>query len=159
MTKRTGLAMMLMWITMTAMAQGTMQQQVGGTDIKVEFFTPSIVRVTKHPVGHTTTDPRLVVTARPEAVKTTRHGNSLSSDVLTATIDTKTGAISFTTAKGKTLLREKNCGFEERREGNDAGAYRMTQTFTLDISALAPGAYFVRLTGERTVAIRKLIVK
>ena len=132
MTKRTGLAMMLMWITMTAMAQGTMQQQVGGTDIKVEFFTPSIVRVTKHPVGHTTTDPRLVVTARPEAVKTTRHGNSLSSDVLTATIDTKTGAISFTTAKGKTLLREKNCGFEERREGNDAGAYRMTQTFTLD---------------------------
>ena len=34
-----------------------------------------------------------------------------------------------------------------------------TQTFTLDISALAPGAYFVRLTGERTVAIRKLIVK
>ena len=124
--------MVLFGIAMAAMAQGTMQQQVGNTSVKVEFFTPSIVRVTKHPVGHDFTAKSLVVTAKPESVKTTRHGNSLSSEQLTVSIDAKNGSISFATAKGKTLLKEKNSGFEERREGNDAGAYRVTQTFTLD---------------------------
>ena len=124
--------MVLFGIAMTAMAQGTMQQQVGNTSVKVEFFTPYIVRVTKLPVGNDFTAKSLVVTAQPESVKTTRHGNSLSSEQLTVTIDAKNGSISFATAKGKTLLKEKNSGFEERREGNDAGAYRVTQTFTLD---------------------------
>lgn len=32
-------------------------------------------------------------------------------------------------------------------------------SFEFDISALAPGAYFVRVTGERQTAVRKLIVK
>ena len=132
MTKRTSLTMVLFGIAMAAMAQGTMQQQVGNTSVKVEFFTPSIVRVTKLPVGHNFTAKSLVVTAKPESVKTTRHGNSLSSEQLTVSIDAKNGSISFATAKGKTLLKEKNSGFEERREGNDAGAYRVTQTFTLD---------------------------
>ena len=132
MTKRTGFAMVLFGIAMAAMAQGTMQQQVGNTSVKVEFFTPSIVRVTKLPVGHNFTAKSLVVTAKPESVKTTRHGNSLSSELLTVTIDAKNGSISFATAKGKTLLKEKNSGFEERREGNDAGTFRVTQTFTLD---------------------------
>ena len=124
--------MVLFGIAMAAMAQGTMQQQVGNTSVKVEFFTPSIVRVTKLPVGHNFTAKSLVVTAKPESVKTTRHGNSLSSELLTVTIDAKNGSISFATAKGKTLLKEKNSGFEERREGNDAGTFRVTQTFTLD---------------------------
>ena len=132
MTKRTGFAMVLFGIAMAAMAQGTMQQQVGNTSVKVEFFTPSIVRVTKLPVGHNFTAKSLVVTAKPESVKTTRHGNSLSSEQLTVSIDAKNGSISFATAKGKTLLKEKNSGFEERREGNDAGTFRVTQTFTLD---------------------------
>ena len=124
--------MVLFGIAMAAMAQGTMQQQVGNTSVKVEFFTPSIVRVTKLPVGHNFTAKSLVVTAKPESVKTTRHGNSLSSEQLTVSIDAKNGSISFATAKGKTLLKEKNSGFEERREGNDAGTFRVTQTFTLD---------------------------
>ncbi|MBR5654717.1 MAG: DUF5110 domain-containing protein [Prevotella sp.] len=132
MTKRTSLTMVLFGIAMAAMAQGTMQQQVGNTSVKVEFFTPSIVRVTKLPVGHNFTAKSLVVTAKPESVKTTRHGNSLSSEQLTVSIDAKNGSISFATAKGKTLLKEKNSGFEERREGNDAGTFRVTQTFTLD---------------------------
>ena len=123
---------MLLGMAMTAMAQGSMQLQAGETEVKVEFFTPSIVRVTKQPVGHVFTEKKLVVTAQPEAVKTIRQGNSLRSEQLTVTIDAKTGAIAFATAKGKILLKEKNFGFEERREGNDADAYRVTQTFTLD---------------------------
>ena len=32
-------------------------------------------------------------------------------------------------------------------------------TLTIDLNGYAKGAYFVRITGERTIAIRKLIVK
>ena len=35
----------------------------------------------------------------------------------------------------------------------------MDNSLTIDISDLSQGAYFVRITGERTTAIRKLIVK
>ena len=33
------------------------------------------------------------------------------------------------------------------------------QTITIDVSSMSQGAYFVRITGDRVNAIRKLIVK
>ena len=33
------------------MAQQALQQQVADTEIKAEFYTPTIVRVTKTPIG------------------------------------------------------------------------------------------------------------
>lgn len=45
------------------------------TDISVEFYTPTIVRVVKRPAGSTATDERLVVTARPEEVSVTTKGS------------------------------------------------------------------------------------
>ncbi len=114
------------------MAQQTLQQQVADTEIKAEFYTPTIVRVTKTPIGRNYTPKNLVVTAKPQDVTVSRKGNSMSSSSLTVKMDARTGAITFTTANGKTLLREKTFSFAKRNEGHDADAYRVNQTFILD---------------------------
>ena len=84
-------------------------------DVKIEFFTPSIVHVVKGEPTKT-----LVVTAKPEAGVARQKGNTWSSSELTVKQDAK-GNLTFLTAKGKVLLREKGC---------DVKAVR--QTFTLD---------------------------
>ena len=85
-------------------------------EVKVEFMTPMIVHVVK---GQPTKS--LVVTAKPEQVAVTRQGNTMKSSELTVKQDPKTGALTFLTAKGKVLLREKDCDVSEVR-----------QTFLLD---------------------------
>ena len=62
-----------------------------------------------------------MVTTKPESVKLTRQGHTTSSDVLTVRQDPKTGALTFLTAKGQVLLREKDCDVAKVR-----------QTFRLD---------------------------
>ena len=115
-----------------AMTGNPVEMQTNGTTVKLEFFTPSIVHVVKTPIGHTYEKQGLVVIARPDDVKVTQKGHTVSSDVLTVSLNAKTGALTFTT-KGKTLLREKGMSlFEPRTEGPDSGAYRVTQCFQLD---------------------------
>ena len=84
-------------------------------DVKIEFMTPSIVHVVKGQPTKT-----LVVTAKPEQVNVTKKGNITSSSKLTVKQDAQ-GNLTFLTAKGKVLLREKSCDVKEAR-----------QTFTLD---------------------------
>ena len=83
--------------------------------VKVEFMTPSIVHIVK---GEATSS--LVVIAKPEQVDVKQKGNTWSSSVLTVKQDAQ-GNLTFLTAKGKVLLREKVCDVAEAR-----------QTFTLD---------------------------
>ena len=84
-------------------------------DVKVEFFTPSIVHIVKGQPTKT-----LVVTAEPEPIEVKHRGNVWQSAELTVRQDAK-GNLTFLTAKGKVLLREKACDVNEAR-----------QTFTLD---------------------------
>ena len=84
-------------------------------DVKVEFITPSIVHVVKGQPTKT-----LVITAKPEQVKVVKKGNITSSSELTVKQDAQ-GNLTFLTAKGKLLLKEKSCDVKEAR-----------QTFTLD---------------------------
>ena len=83
--------------------------------VKVEFMTPSIVHVVK---GEPTKS--LVVIAKPEQVAVTQTGNMWKSSELIVKQDAQ-GNLTFLTAKGKVLLREKSCDVTEVR-----------QTFTLD---------------------------
>ncbi len=83
--------------------------------VKVEFMTPSIVHVVK---GEPTKS--LVVIAKPEQVEIKQKGNTWSSNALTVKQDAQ-GNLTFLTAKGKVLLREKSYDVTEVR-----------QTFTLD---------------------------
>ena len=85
-------------------------------DVKIEFITPNIVHVVKGMPTKT-----LVVIAKPEEVAVTRKGNTWASSELTVRQDPKTGALTFLTAKGKVLLREKDCDVSKVR-----------QTFQLD---------------------------
>ena len=43
--------------------------------------------------------------------------------------------------------------------GRTVYSERANETLTIDLSGYAQGAYFVRISGEQTMAIRKLIVK
>ncbi len=130
--KKKSIICLLTLAPIVAMAQQALQQQVADTEIKAEFYTPTIVRVTKTPIGRNYTPKNLVVTAKPQDVTVSRKGNSMSSSSLTVKMDARTGALTFTTANGKTLLREKTFSFAKRNEGHDADAYRVNQTFTLD---------------------------
>ena len=84
-------------------------------DLKVEFFTPSIVHIVKGEPTKT-----LVVTAKPDAVAVTQNGNTWKSSELTVRQDAK-GNLTFLDAKGKVLLREKTCNVK-----------KVSQTFVLD---------------------------
>ncbi len=83
--------------------------------VSIEFFTSSIVHVVK---GKPTKS--LVVIAKPEEVAVVKTGNTWKSSELTVSQDAR-GNLTFLTAKGKVLLREKACDVKEVR-----------QTFTLD---------------------------
>ena len=85
-------------------------------EVKVEFLTPTIVHIVK---GQPTKS--LVVTAQPEAVAVTHQGNTFKSSMLTVKQDPKTGVLTFLTAKGQVLLREKCCDIA-----------KVKQVFTLD---------------------------
>ena len=90
---------------------------VGGLaqEVKVEFFTPSIVHVVKGQPTKT-----LVVTAKPENVPLSNVKGQWKSSELTVRLDAN-GKLTFLTAKGKVLLKEKSCDIKDAR-----------QTFTLD---------------------------
>ena len=127
------LLLLLLAVVATALsAQNPMRMQAGATDVKVEFYTPTIVRVVKVPAGQDYQDKSLVVIAKPETVAVTQKGQTLSSGQLTVKVHPKTGALTFLDAKGRILLREKSSQFEPIATGNNKGAYRIGQAFTLD---------------------------
>ena len=88
--------------------------------VKIEFFTPSIVHVVKYP-GQPVTPESKVIIAKPQQVALTQHGNTTESAELKVQLNEKTGCLTFMTAKGKVLLREKSHSFAP-----------LNQTFTLD---------------------------
>ena len=84
-------------------------------DVKVEFFTPGIVHIVKGQPTKT-----LVITAKPEDGQYVVGKDQWKSSELTVKQDAK-GNLTFLTAKGKVLLKEKDCDVSQAR-----------QTFTLD---------------------------
>ena len=114
--------------TLTLMAQNAVQWQAGETNVKVEFYTPTIVRIVKTPAQQTYDKKSLVVLAKPEAVSIAQKGLSASSGKLSVRMDAKTGALTFADGKGRVLLREH--GFSLTRRNADE--WEVKQTFTLD---------------------------
>ena len=115
----------------TTTAKNEVEFTTKSCNIKVEFYTPSIVRIVKVPTGHTFNKKSLVVIANPLDVAITRNGNKITSDSLSITVD-KLGRITFKNKKGKLLLKEKNSNFVLRTDGADKGAYKVSQTFSLE---------------------------
>ncbi|MCM1355964.1 MAG: glycoside hydrolase family 31 protein [Staphylococcus sp.] len=105
-------------------------------DVKIEFFTPDIVRVVKTPDGVADAAASLVVTAVPDRVKvkeSKREGvTTYQSSSLKVTVDDRSGKVVFATADGSPLLSEGSYLFTPISEGIDKGAYKVKQGFTLD---------------------------
>ena len=108
-----------------------------GMDIRVEFYSPSIVRVYKTPEGKPYNKESLVVVKSPETVKvdfSEEAGQTvLKSSTLKILINPATGGISFHTIAGNELLKDKDYG-TSFADKNDAGtpSYQVRGSFLLD---------------------------
>ena len=109
----------VMFAWLMAMSLGSVKAQ----DVKVEFFTPSIVHVVKGEPTKT-----LVITAKPENVAVTQTGNTWKSSELTVKLDPEMKTFTFMTNKAKVLLKEK--GWSLIRKNIDE--FEVNQTYALD---------------------------
>ena len=92
-------------------------------DVKIEFFTPSVVHIVK---GQPTKS--LVITAKPEQVEVIHQGNTWKSSELIVKYDPDMMSFTFCTAKGRVLLREQ--GWSTIRQNLEE--FKVSQTFLLD---------------------------
>jgi len=108
-----------------------------GNEIEVQFYTPTMVRVIKVPSGKTFVKESLSVILSPsKTALTTKQNNKsveLKSDKITVAVDLGTGSVSFSSASGKSLLKETVNG-TKLTPFNDAGSstYNVHQSFSLD---------------------------
>ena len=103
--------------------------------VKVTFFTPSLVRIQKAPDASGFHDGSVAVVSRPDNVKVTEKQSNGSSVYTTSALRVTVapdGSVSFATASGKELLKEGESSFTERSEGLDKGSFVTKQSFRLE---------------------------
>ena len=133
----------LMFVALTviaANAQDTKSLELTAADmnINVTFYSPEIIRVTKTPLGSNSPKKKSeVVTMSPQsslsvAESSTASAFRLKSSSLSVTINRHTGLISFATANGKPLLKEKATTFAPRATGSDKGRYTVSMSYQLN---------------------------
>jgi len=111
--------------------------KINSTNVEIQFYGPTTVRILKSPVGKVFTKESLTVVEKPHATKfiVNQQGDvvSLKSDKLKVDVDVKSGKISYFTLAGVPLLSEKESG-ATFTDFDDAGSktYTITQAFTLD---------------------------
>lgn len=104
------------------------------TDVKIKFYTPDIVRVTKTPANSAGAQPSLVVILEPQnvAVKQSQSGGvtTYQSAKLKVTVDNN-GKVSFSGIKGGKLLDEGSFSFLPITSGTDKGSFKISQSLNL----------------------------
>jgi len=104
---------------------------------EISFYSPSIVRIVKSPVGRGFTKESLSVIKKPQKTvfATKQQGDvlNLKTDKLTVSFNLKSGVISYSAITGQTLLKEKQDGVKFT-PFNDAGnnTYTVFQSYDLD---------------------------
>lgn len=112
-------------------------EEAQGLNVDIEFFSPSIVRVHKAPIGSSHSCVSLSVGMQPQEVavdKTVNNGKTTySTDRLSVEFDNATGGIVFKKPNGEVLLRDKDYG-TQFTPIDDAGtpSYSVRQAFLLD---------------------------
>lgn len=124
----------------TALAQPNSQtQQIakfvsGNTNIQVQFYSPSIVRVLKTPLNKPYSPKSLVVIREPEKTPVKIHRNGdlfiMASSAIKVMVNNKSGRIAFYNAAGKQLLIDSTTSFLPK---DDAGkpSYTVKGSFVL----------------------------
>ena len=143
--KRSGVLLMCQLMLAMAVSAGTAEKthlgvkvNAAGITTELQVYSPEIIRVVKYPaslneIPHQTD---YSVVLEPQQTAFT-HKISSSKAVITtasviATIDMRTGAVSFANAKGRAMIRETGCELQPITEGADKGDYRVSQTWRLD---------------------------
>ncbi len=111
--------------------------RVNSTNVEVQFYSPTEVRIIKWPEGKTFTKESLSVIKTPQktsfSVKQQGDELSLKSESLKVNLNLKNGKVSFSTPKGENLLSEKDLG-AKFTDFDDAGSktYSVAQSYVLD---------------------------
>jgi len=110
---------------------------VASENIEIQFYSPSIVRIVKYPIGQDFNKQSLSVIATPQktAFSSKKNGDvlNLKSERLSINLNLTSGAISYFTKSGTPLLKEKKDG-ADFTPFDDAGSSTFTvhQSFQLD---------------------------
>jgi alpha-D-xyloside xylohydrolase len=111
--------------------------KINSTNVEIQFYESSTVRVLKSPEGKAFIKESLSVIKKPQSVKfgINQQGDivSLKSDKLKVDINVKSGKISYSTLSGEGLLSEKESG-ATFTGFDDAGVktYSVAQAYVLD---------------------------
>jgi alpha-D-xyloside xylohydrolase len=111
--------------------------EVNATQVEIQFFSPTIVRVQKWPQGKTFSKESLSVVKTPQdtKLKSTQKADELTlrSESMVVVLNLKSGQVSFQNMKGEKLLNEKEAG-ATFIDFDDAGTktYSVAQSYVLD---------------------------
>lgn len=131
------LLLISMVATASAKQDNAVSLQIGNQQVRVEFYSPSIVRVLKTEAGSSAQKKSYSVIMKPEQIKNlttvkTATGYDISSPCIKVSVDASTGTISFADAKGNSLLTDINTSLTKRTDDANKGKWRISQTFRLD---------------------------
>lgn len=110
---------------------------VDSTNIEIQFFSPSIVRVLKYPLGESFQKESLSVIKASEKVsfdfEESESNITLKTTDLTVRLDKKTGKVSYLTPDGNALVEEKegSSSFEPFYDNGEA-TYTVKQSWNLE---------------------------
>jgi alpha-D-xyloside xylohydrolase len=142
MKKINSILLMLSVLAITGYAQSYTKTDLGikakinSTEVEIQFYSPSIVRILKSPEGKAFTKESLTVVEKPQAAKlaVNQQGDkvSLKSDKLKVDVNLKTGTVSFTSLANGLLLSEKDKS-ATFTDFDDAGSktFTVNQSFSL----------------------------
>lgn len=113
------------------------ERQIGGQNVRIEFYSPSIVRVTKTIINGPKAKKSYSVIMRPEAVKDLKESKAgaevtLSSPCIRVTLNTSNGKITFADKKNERLLTDTTTTFDKRTDKANEGQYKIRQTWLLE---------------------------
>jgi alpha-D-xyloside xylohydrolase len=111
--------------------------KINSTDVEIQFFSPTTVRILKSPVGKPFKKESLTVIKKPQVTKLVINQQGdvilLKTNKLKVEVDVKSGKIAYATLAGVKLLSEKEAS-TTFTDFNDAGSktYTVNQSFILD---------------------------
>lgn len=134
--KKTVLAAMLAML-LTPVRGQDYTMTVGKIVTEITFYSPEIVRVNKYQESDELgkTDPKLVVTMKPQAVNPTlvqgERVDTLLTEKVMVTVNRSSGIINFFRPDGTVLIRERSKAVFTKRTSHTIDPYTVSQSFRL----------------------------
>ncbi len=132
--------MFLVALLATTLTQAKAQDYTvttGGIVTEVKFYSPDIVRVTKYQKADalSKTDPKVVVTMKPQKVNPTKREGAKEDTLLTGkvmvTCNKQTGVLGFFRPDGTVLIKERTKPTFTKRTTHTIDPYNVSQSFRL----------------------------